>query len=179
MTTIPRRLAKEIEKFGTNCPEFEIQVDPSDWKKMSAVIPGTEGPWEGARFRIELTIPENYPSSPPQARFVNQIFHPNINPTTGYTCLLLLQTRPMSPPPGEDEYWTPAMTLCGVLRTLQQLLNSPGTDHGLNTEAMKLYLTDRPEYDRKVKECIAEIKGGRRSSRKSKKSKRSKRTRRN
>jgi len=178
MATMPKRFAKEMAKFATECPEFEISVSEADWRNVTAVIPGTEGPWEGARFRIELTFPDDYPHSPPKARFLNEMFHPNINPTTGYTCLLLLQRRPASPPPGEDEYWTPGMTICGILRTLQQLLNSPGTDHGLNTEAMKLYLEDRPEYDRKVKECIAKIKGGRRSTRKSKKSKKSKRTRR-
>jgi len=182
MATIPKRLIKEMAKFATDCPEFDIKVDETDWRKMTAVIPGTEGPWEGGRFRVELTLPDTFPFNAPKARFVPQMFHPNINPTTGYTCLLLLQDIPATPPPGENEYWTPSTTICGVLRTLQQLLNSPGTDHGLNTDAMKLYLTDRPEYDRRVREMIARMRGGRRSTRRSarkaKKSKRSKRSKR-
>jgi ubiquitin-conjugating enzyme E2 G2 len=176
---MPKRFQKEMAKFATECPEFEISVSEADWRNVTAVIPGTEGPWEGGRFRVELTIPNDYPISPPKARFTHDMFHPNINPTTGYTCLLLLQQRPASPPPGENEYWTPITTICGVLRTLQQLLNDPNTDHGLNTEAMRMYKDNRAEYDRRVKALVAKtIAGGRRSTRKSKKSKKSKRTRR-
>ena len=40
-------------------------------------------PYEGARFQLEIKIPETYPFNPPKVRFVTKIWHPNVSSVTG------------------------------------------------------------------------------------------------
>ena len=47
--------------------------------------------YEGARFQLEIKIPETYPFNPPKVRFVTKIWHPNVSSVTGAICLDILK----------------------------------------------------------------------------------------
>lgn len=40
-------------------------------------------PYYGAQFHLEISIPDDYPVSPPTVRFITAIFHPNIDQDGG------------------------------------------------------------------------------------------------
>jgi ubiquitin-conjugating enzyme (huntingtin interacting protein 2) len=47
-------------------------------------------PYEGARFQLEIKIPERYPFVSPNYRFVTKIWHPNVSSVTGAICLKVI-----------------------------------------------------------------------------------------
>ena len=78
----------------------------------------------GGLFTLTLSMPPNYPSSPPEIRFVTPCCHPNVKFETGEICLDLLKTS-----------WTPAYGVVSTLEAVQQLLSAGGEpDSPLNID---------------------------------------------
>ena len=82
----------------------------------------------GGRFRINIVVPHNYPSAPPDMRFETPCCHPNINFKTGEICLDLFKGS-----------WTPAYGLVSALEAVQQLLSTGGEpDNPFNIDVARL-----------------------------------------
>lgn len=43
---------------------------------FSFLLAGT--PYAGGQFRVQLTLPKDFPTNPPKAYFLTKIFHPNV-----------------------------------------------------------------------------------------------------
>merc|ERR1712093_232884 len=71
-------------------------------------------PYEGGHFVLDISIPEEYPYSPPKVKFDTKIWHPNISSQTGAICLDVL---------GKE--WSPALTIRTALLSIQALLSAP------------------------------------------------------
>ena len=74
-------------------------------------------------------------------KFVPPLFHPNVYPS-GTICLSILN---------EEEGWRPAITLKQVLIGIQDLLDDPNPNSPAQSEAYQLYMNNKPEYKRRVK----------------------------
>ena len=74
-------------------------------------------PYEGGKFKLDITVPDTYPFNPPKIKFMTKIWHPNISSVTGAICLDILKDQ-----------WAAAMTLRTVLLSIQALLASPEPD---------------------------------------------------
>ena len=71
----------------TVCP---IHLEPvgDNLLELKGEITGPPGtPYEGAKFQIEIKIPQDYPFKPPKFRYVTKIWHPNVSLETGTPCL--------------------------------------------------------------------------------------------
>ena len=55
----------------------------------------------------------------------------------------------------EDEDWRPAITIKQVLLGIQDLLDSPNPNSPAQAEAYTLFVNDREEYNRRVREVAA------------------------
>jgi ubiquitin-protein ligase len=174
------RLGKEVSKCDT---QFELKfVSEGNTSKLTAVIPGPEEPsiWAGGRFTVSITLPADYPFSPPKIKFTSPMFHPNVYDKgteavtelgigakgKGDICVDIL-----------DKAWTPAMTINAALKSIQSMLDSPNIDSPANIDAAKLYRDDKDMYNAMVASLIADQKGGQRRTRRGS-HKRSRRTRR-
>eukprot|EP01103_Thecamoeba_quadrilineata_P015525 TRINITY_DN4937_c0_g1_i1.p1 TRINITY_DN4937_c0_g1~~TRINITY_DN4937_c0_g1_i1.p1 ORF type:complete len:158 (+),score=14.11 TRINITY_DN4937_c0_g1_i1:63-536(+) len=105
-------------------------------------IPGKQGTcWEGAIYPIVCDFSEEYPSKPPRCRFPPSFFHPNVYPS-GTVCLSILN---------EDEDWKPSITIKQILLGIQELLNNPNPQSPAQAEAYTLFVSNRPEYENKVR----------------------------
>ena len=107
-----------------------------------------EGPadtlFEGATFSLTMNFKDEYPKKPPHVRFETPVFHPNVY-TNGEICLDLLQNN-----------WSPLYDASNVLLAIQTLLSDPNPDSPANSEAAKLFVNDKREYLRRVRQCVQE-----------------------
>ena len=89
-----------------------------------------------------IRFAEDYPSKPPDVRFVSSLFHPNIY-ADGKICLDILQAQ-----------WTPSYDVAAILASIQSLLCDPNPNSPANSEAARLFTENRREYNRRVRECV-------------------------
>lgn len=101
--------------------------------------------WEGGVYPLTMEFTEEYPSKPPKCKFAPPLFHPNVYPS-GTVCLSILN---------EDEDWRAAITVKQVLIGIQDLLDHPNPNSPAQADAYHLFISNRPEYDQKVKEVAS------------------------
>ncbi|OIR58250.1 MAG: ubiquitin conjugating enzyme E2 [Amphiamblys sp. WSBS2006] len=152
----PTSLLASITLFGEDTetedkqasPISIVQVEENNLFKWKATMKGPEGTlFEGGEFKIDFTLPEDYPFAPPKIKFTSEMFHPNIY-EDGSICLNILK-----------EDWHPAQTMFSTLLCIQSLLNNPNMeDPAANTEADKLFRTDKEEYARRVRATFGRTK---------------------
>nr|XP_010910426.1 ubiquitin-conjugating enzyme E2 7-like [Elaeis guineensis] len=68
--------------------------------------------YEGDVFDVVMTFPSNYPNSPPEVRFMSEMWHPNVY-TDGRMCISILHA-PGDDPHGYEkasERWLPVHTV--------------------------------------------------------------------
>ena len=87
-------------------------------------------PYEGGTYRMRVTLPPDFPASPPACAFATKLFHPNVS-TAGAVCVNVLKKD-----------WAPALGLRHVLVVVRCLLIEPFAESALNEEAGRLLLED-------------------------------------
>eukprot|EP01056_Protomagalhaensia_sp_Gyna25_P004698 Protomagalhaensia_sp_Gyna_25__4697@NODE_44_length_6376_cov_50_956288_g33_i0_p5_GENE_NODE_44_length_6376_cov_50_956288_g33_i0NODE_44_length_6376_cov_50_956288_g33_i0_p5_ORF_typecomplete_len194_score15_22UQ_con/PF00179_26/3_4e54ProkE2_B/PF14461_6/4_9e07RWD/PF05773_22/0_028_NODE_44_length_6376_cov_50_956288_g33_i018902471 len=139
-----RRLLKDFKRLRQDPPDgVNGAPEEGDLQFWSAVILGPEGTvWQGGIFRLSLSFPEDYPTKPPDVKFLTPIFHPNVY-SNGDICLDILQNQ-----------WTPIYDVCGILTSIRSLLTDPNPLSPANSEAARLYVENRREYNRRVQHCV-------------------------
>ena len=182
-----KRVQRELERCDKM---FELKfVSEENTSRLTAVIPGPEGTptvpsiWAGGRFTVSITLPTNYPHSPPKIRFTSPMFHPNVY-DKGTEAVTELGIGAHGP--GDicvdilDKAWTPAMSINAALVSIRSLLDDPNIDSPANIAAAVLFRDNKDAYEARVKKLIADQTGGRRKTRRGarRSHKRSKRTRR-
>lgn len=131
-----KRLNKELKELQAdppcNCSATTIDDDINHWE---ATIIGPENtPYENGIFKLDIVFPDNYPFKPPKVKFMNRIFHPNIN-KFGNICLDIL-----------NQNWSPALTVCKLLLSISSLLNDPNPSDPLNVRAAEIYNNNYEEF---------------------------------
>ena len=107
---------------------------------IAADVDGPSGtPFELGRFRLRLSLPADFPSSPPKAFFLTKIFHPNVS-ASGEVCVNTLKRD-----------WRPSLGLRHVLQVVRCLLIQPNPESALNEEAGRLLMEAYPEYERRAR----------------------------
>jgi ubiquitin-conjugating enzyme E2 S len=79
---------------------------------------------------MRVTLPPDFPASPPACAFATKLFHPNVS-TAGAVCVNVLKKD-----------WAPALGLRHVLVVVRCLLIEPFAESALNEEAGRLLLED-------------------------------------
>lgn len=135
---------RDLKKMQAE-PPAGVNASPLEDNVMvwQAVILGPDDtPWEGATFNLLLEFSEDYPNKPPKVRFVSKLFHPNVY-ADGQICLDILQNN-----------WSPIYDVAAVLTSIQSLLSDPNPASPANAEAARMYVDNRAEYEKRVKECV-------------------------
>ena len=148
MSLATKRLSAERKQWRKDHPHaFSARPEKGPngvnmfvWK---CSIPGKPGSlWEGGIYPLTCTFTEEYPSKPPKCAFPKGFFHPNIYPS-GTVCLSILN---------EDDDWKPGITIKQILLGIQTLLDNPNALSPAQQEAYTLFMSNKPEYTRRVKE---------------------------
>lgn len=129
--------------------EMKIEHEIIDLNSLTCVIKGPlDTVYENGKWRVSITFPNNYPFKSPSIGFLDKIYHPNVDYSSGSICLNVL-----------NEEWQPIYTIKHIIETfLPQLLTYPNPDDPLNIEAAKLYNKNRIQFERQVKMVIFQNK---------------------
>lgn len=122
-----RRMKRELQILSRSPPPGIAAWPREEGSRLDileAEIRGAdETPYQGGVFRLEVSIPSEYPLKPPQVRFLTRIYHPNID-NQGRICMDSLNM----PPKGA---WKPSLNVATVLTSIQALMGCPNGDDGL------------------------------------------------
>jgi ubiquitin-protein ligase len=95
-TSRERRIAKELKDIKADQDSSGVYaepIDPSDLTKLKGVIPAPpDTPYAGAKYTIDIQIPDGYPFKAPIMKFDTRIWHPNVSSQTVRFPLLCTQT---------------------------------------------------------------------------------------
>jgi len=137
-----RRVSKELKELIEEPLEgISVLVNDKDITDVQCVVEGPAGtPYAAGHFRIKLSLPKDFPHSPPRGYFLTRIFHPNVAPTSGEICVNTLKKD-----------WKPEYGIRHILLTVKCLLIVPNAESALNEEAGKLLLEQYDEYAKRAK----------------------------
>lgn len=131
-----KRITNEFKEIK-NCIELEvidshrfisIEIVDDDIFNLEVCFLGPkDSPYEEIINTISINISNKYPHEPPSIKFINNIYHPNID-AHGNICLDILKNK-----------WTPVYTLRTVLMSIISLLSDANPDSPLNGDAAHTY----------------------------------------
>jgi len=99
-------------------------------------IPGPENsPFFGHELRLSLRFFNTYPIHPPEAKFTDKVYHPNVY-EDGYICLDVLAAG-----------WKPSMNIKSTLLAICDLMENPNPASSANMEASNMFVKDATEYE--------------------------------
>uniref|UniRef100_A0A7S3PM09 UBC core domain-containing protein n=1 Tax=Aplanochytrium stocchinoi TaxID=215587 RepID=A0A7S3PM09_9STRA len=137
-----QRLMSDLKEMSNEPPEG-CSAAPVNEQNLflwnASIIGPEETPWEGGIYGLRLQFPEIYPSEPPRVQFTCEMYHPNVY-SDGTLCLDIIQKN-----------WSPIYTTSSILTSIQSLLTDPNPESPANTDAAKLFETDKKAYRRKIR----------------------------
>lgn len=139
-----RRLQNEIKKIKESQEEnekmFILKMKGDDMYHWEAILYGPDGSlYEGSKYLLDIVLPQDYPHSPLNIKFITPIEHVNVN-TSGNICLDILKNK-----------WVPTQNMISVLISICALLSDPNPDDAFNSDLAHLYRVDKESYLRKIK----------------------------
>lgn len=138
---------------------FSVGLEGDNWFHWRVCFQGPlDTPYEGGVFTALLRFPPDYPNSPPEMRFITEMWHPNSTAhlvfPDGRVCISILH------PPGTDEFnsqesaderWRPILGVEAVLLSVISMLNDPNVNSPANLDASVQYKNDRTNYNKRVR----------------------------
>ena len=126
------------------CSARIVEDDIYSW--VGCIDGPDDSVYAGGKFRFKMTLPSDYPYSPPKLRFETKIYHPNIQSTGDHkhgfaVCIDILH-----------KLWSPSLSIDKVLLSIRSLFTDPNPEHGLEAEIVMECKTNRAEFERKAKE---------------------------
>jgi ubiquitin-conjugating enzyme E2 G1 len=152
-----KRLQLEFKQNLKESSDFySIDPDPKNFLKWNILLLGpSDTLFEGGIFRCEIIFPKEYPNKPPEFRFLDNFFHPNIY-SDGRVCISILHE-------GEDIYgyekiserWNPSHSVNSILMSVLSMLSEPNFDSPANVDASKLWRENFDEYKKIIYRMIS------------------------
>ena len=147
-------LRDEIDRYDGDGDESDILaeigcsvelIDDNLFEWNSTYV-GPEGTgYHGGFFVLKITIPNDYPNSPPSVNFETKIFHPNISESDGSVCIEILKTY----------MWNNSKRIIDILLAIYYLPINPNPNSPMNSNAAELYKkSDKSEYLSKCNEYV-------------------------
>jgi len=148
MTSPNRR--KETDVMKLMMSDYEVSMNGDSMTEFHVKFKGPhDSPYEKGTWKVRVELPQAYPYKSPSIGFVNKIYHPNVDETSGSVCLDVI-----------NQTWSPMFDLKNIFEVfLPQLLLYPNPADPLNSEAASLLLKDEEAYKAKVRDYVGKYAG--------------------
>ncbi|KAH6622099.1 hypothetical protein C7974DRAFT_216154 [Boeremia exigua] len=139
------RIHSEIRTCGALVhPHYDIYICEENFGFWKIAMQGPpESTYAGGTFLLYVEMGADYPLSPPQARFVTSVYHPNIN-RHGRICHSIL-----------DRNWTVDTTTKDVIDTIYSLLLVPEFSDPINIVVTLNYHWDEVQFKEEAQRDIS------------------------
>ncbi len=111
---------------------------------------------KGGFFKAILTFPQDFPQSPPEMKFITEMWHPNIYPD-GKVCISILHNPGVdefNPQEKAEERWRPVLGVEQILVSVISMLNDPNCDSPANIDAGVMFRNTPDKYKQKVRQLV-------------------------
>lgn len=139
------RLNKELADLSANPPEnCAVSIVDNDISRWRVDISGPAGsPYEGGRFILSITLPQQYPFKPPEAKFDTKIYHPNVMKDSGEICKDMYQTG-----------WGPVKNIRWVIELILSFLINPAPEHSVEADISRQMLDNHDAYVQTARQWV-------------------------
>ena len=107
--------------------------------KLSLLGP-KDTPYGGGIFFLTVDFPENYPIYGPEVKFMNPIYHLNVQSGTGHICISTLNS------------WKPRTPMVSVISAIFALFYDQNPDSPYSGEMAREYQTNRALFNKNAAE---------------------------
>lgn len=142
-----KRLTNEYKQYLEEPTSYYSISEPENFLSWNILLFGPPDTiFEGGVFKCQLVFTKDYPNKPPQFKFIDKLYHPNIYPD-GRVCMSILHE-------GVDAYgyehiserWNPSHSVNSILMSLLLVLTEPNFESPANIDASKLWKKNFNEY---------------------------------
>lgn len=140
MSSPKRRIEKDVMDLMMS--DHDVTLINDSIQEFYVIFHGpTDTPYTGGTWKIRVELPDQYPIKSPSIGFLNKIYHPNIDESSGSVCLDVI-----------NQTWSPMFGLLNIFENfLPHLLRYANPSDPLNTDASNLMNKDVNKYTETVK----------------------------
>jgi ubiquitin-conjugating enzyme E2 H len=140
MSSPKRRIEKDVMDLMMS--DHDVTLINDSIQEFYVIFHGpTDTPYIGGTWKIRVELPDQYPIKSPSIGFLNKIYHPNIDESSGSVCLDVI-----------NQTWSPMFGLLNIFENfLPHLLRYANPSDPLNTDASNLMNKDVNKYTETVK----------------------------
>ena len=116
-------------------------INPGDlfhWK-ISLIGP-QDTPYAGGMFFLTADFPDDYPNGKPEVKFINKMYHLNVNPDNGHVCISTLNN------------WKQGTAFADVMTSIFALFYNQNPESPYSHDQAEEFKNNRQEFDRKARE---------------------------
>lgn len=138
-----RRIEKDVMDLMMS--NFDVSLIEDSLQQFHVIFHGPKDtPYAGGVWKLRVELPDQYPIKSPSIGFVNKIYHPNIDESSGSVCLDVI-----------NQTWSPMFGLLNIFENfLPHLLRYGNPSDPLNTDASTLMTKDEAKYVETVKRYV-------------------------
>ncbi|KAF0987155.1 hypothetical protein HZS_7841 [Henneguya salminicola] len=154
-STAARRLLQDLKSIKRDILTLisTAPVDENIFVWNAVIIGPARTPYEYGIFKLTLEFSDKYPNEPPIVKFIDEMFHPNIQ-SDGRVLHDILRHK-----------WNPSYSVTDLLMAIQSWLYEPDVySFGLNPYATQVYMINEKEFNRRVKLTVEKSWGSTNSS---------------
>ena len=141
-----KQIKKELEEFRKE-PIYFIScgitvglINSEDVFKWKIIMNGPlDSPYAGGLFFLHAELPEDYPNSAPKIKFINKIYHLNVN-DNGYVSISTLNS------------WVKGTTMAEVLTLIFALFYKQNPESSYYNDRAYLFKNIRKEFEKNARE---------------------------